>query len=463
MNNIPFNGRIAIIDDQFDQALPLINVLSQHQRPLTYFSGELKYLPGKENQINDVRILFLDINLIDNSEHPDRVLRARLVPVLSRVISDKNFPYVIIYWSREDNRIRNTIKHSELIEDIFRTDLKDRQPIGFVSAEKTQFFNLDGTTTDDIEEKVSQLFKKINDLIDTQPGYNHLLNWENMVHHSADGTLQDIFASHHSMDDWVQNTNFLIQKMGESYAGIANYKDQKQHDKIKNSFQAFNSVFIDSLEYAVSNQVISVVEELKYDKEKIQPNSIYAINKKLLISDDKEPLEYSGAVAEENDPLCEKIFVDLLNNCFARKVVEDRIRQMPEHKETDKTAIDKLVSNERKEIRKSWKKIYFVLTPLCDFVQKKFYNVRSVKGILIKGDFVNCIDSKSEAIFISPKFLFENEVYVLILHFRYFFTYDSTKEFKHLKPLFRVRQQLFAEVQSKLARHINRQGILYLE
>lgn len=43
--NIPKNGRIAVIDDQLNQALPIINVLSKRQLPLTYFSGDAAYLP----------------------------------------------------------------------------------------------------------------------------------------------------------------------------------------------------------------------------------------------------------------------------------------------------------------------------------------------------------------------------------------------------------------------------------
>ena len=61
--NIPLNGRIAIIDDQFNQALPLINILSQNQTPHTYFSGDVNFLPKEGENLNDIRVLFLDINL----------------------------------------------------------------------------------------------------------------------------------------------------------------------------------------------------------------------------------------------------------------------------------------------------------------------------------------------------------------------------------------------------------------
>ncbi|MDD3692191.1 MAG: hypothetical protein PHO77_08960 [Bacteroidales bacterium] len=130
--NIPINGRIAIIDDQIKQAEPIINILSKRQMPLTYFSGDPAFLPEIGNNINDIRVLFLDINLIDDSEHPNKVLKARLIPVLERVISEENYPYVLIYWTRH-----NESEHKDLIEkEIFNNDLANRKPIAFLSAIK---------------------------------------------------------------------------------------------------------------------------------------------------------------------------------------------------------------------------------------------------------------------------------------------------------------------------------------
>ncbi|MBB6128630.1 hypothetical protein [Mucilaginibacter lappiensis] len=463
MNNLPFNGRIAIIDDQLEQAIPLINILSKHKRPLMYFSGELKFLPTKEDNINDIRVLFLDINLIDDSEHEDKVLKSKLIPVLEKVISETNFPYVIIYWSREDKKLKDKDKYKHLVEDIFTNDLKTRKPIGFLSADKIQFFNSDGTKTDEFDNRINELFDKVSNLIGSIPNYNYLLNWEGLVHHSADKTLQDIFSSYHQYENWSDNANFLINKMGESYAGRSNYKSQDASQNIKSSFLAFNNVFTDSLDYAVNSQELNIENKLVYDENLIQAETIYTINKKLLLSDDKEPFEYSGAVTEDQNPKSDKVFEELLNNAFNRKVAERELANDEDGTERTKKALGKAVSDLRQEIRASWKKVYFVITPLCDYVQSKYYNVKTIKGIVIKAKYIKYIEDKSEAVFISPKFQFDGETYVIVLHFRYFFTSGGSKNVKHLVPLFRVRQQLLAEIQSKLARHINRQGILYLE
>lgn len=459
--NIPLNGRIAIVDDKIEQAQPLMNVLAQKQCPYSYYSGELKYLPEEGNNSNDVRILFLDINLIDDASHTQKELKAKLVPVLSRIISKENYPYVLIYWSRHED------EYAKLVQEIFDNDLPDRKPIAFLSQNKLSYFKLDSERTDDFEQNVTNLFENISTLINSKLAYSYLVGWENQVHKSTDKTLQEIFSACHSYESWSDNANFLISKLGESYSGRSTYKNQSPEEKIKSSYQSLNNVFIDTLEYSTNNYKLPNAGELSYSDDLINKEVIYSVNKKLLLSDDKEIMEYSGAVTEDINPKTDKAFEDLLNNAFNRKVIEDHVRQKEENSKKEKRELDKIINSEssikRKEIRASWKKIYCVTTPLCDYVQKKCYNIRVVKGMLIKAVNKEFIDEKSEAIFISPKFKFEDEIYVLVLHFRYFFTAISSQGVKDLSPLFRIRQQLLAEVQSKLARHISRQGVLFVD
>lgn len=459
--SFPINGRIAIIDDQITQVLPLIKVLSKKQYPFSYFSGELKYLPEEESLNNDYRIIFLDINLIDDSEHPSNTLKARLIPVLRKIISKNNFPFVIIFWSRHQ-------VHYDLIKEIFENELKDRKPIGFIQEEsKGDYFDLEGKESADIVDKIDSLFYKVDSLLNDNKAFDYLLNWENQVHKSTDSTLQEIFSSYHQFEDWANNANFLINKMGESYAGKSTYKSQAPNDKIKSAYLTFNNVFFDTLEYSTNNSQITNAVELICNVDRVNSDTIFTVNKKLLVSDESDIMEYSGTVTEDTNPKTDKIFQDLLNNSFNRRRIEDIIKGDPTNAQRAKNELDKMInsncSDKRREIRQTWRKLYFVTTPLCDYVQRKCYNIRVVKGMLIKAEFQEFIDEKSEAIFVSPRFKFESEVYIIVLHFRYFFTSNGSRGILGLKPLFRARQNLLAEVQSKLARHCSRQGIIYLE
>lgn len=451
--NIPKNGRIAIIDDQISQAEPIIKVLSKRQLPLTYFSGDPAFLPEIGDNLNDIRVLFLDINLIDNSEHPNKVLKGRLIPVLERVISEENYPYVLIYWSRHGH-------HKTLIEDeIFSEELVSRKPIGYLSAVKSDFFYLDGTTTDDFDIKLGQLFDKINGLVNEHPAYSHLINWENQVHFSADATLQNIFSPFNDID-WDNNANYTLSKLSEAYLG-KHYKAAENEEKIKGSFIALSTVFKDILEHNLQNQTFTNNEILAYTVGAIL-KSVNSLNSSLNTANYVNNVTESGNVLEyqENDSIFKKLLFGILSFFRITNSIKNSNPEITE--DVLKKSADKEFKKIRKDIEKVWRKVCVVVTPVCDYAQKKNVNDRIVKGLLIPKEYRDLIEDKSEAVLIIPFIIeLENKEYYLALDFRYFITTDLTQE--NVTGLFRIRQELLSEIQSKLSRHINRQGILIID
>ena len=433
-----------------------MKVLSSKQLPFTYFSGEIEYLPKEGENYNDIRILFLDINLIDNQERGSKELKAKLIGVLQRVISKENYPYVIVYWSRHE-------EHKALIEeDIFKNHLKDREPIGFLSAMKSDYFDLNGSKRDNFEDKIKDLFQEINSVLNKKPSYSYLLNWENLVHISADNTLQQVFSAHHKFNDWTSNANHLINKLAQSYSGKSFEKDSAS-DRIKSAFNSLSYLFNDTLEKNVNSKPISNAEFLTTEEGNNSFEPFHSINMKLLFSSDNDLMEYPGAVIEDLNPKSEPIFKELLNNLFSRAEVRKEIASDIEDPKEIRKLENKRCSEVRKNLRATWKKIYLTTTPLCDFVQNKYEYNRCVKGLLIESKYLKYIDERSEAVFRTPQFLFEDKSYILVIHFRYFFTSSKGMKLLQQKPLFRARQQLLAEIQSKLSRHISRQGILFLD
>jgi hypothetical protein len=431
--SLPLNGRVAIIDDQLRHAEPLMKIFSQRQIPFTYFSGEYNYLPTAGENSNDIRVLFLDINLIDDGEHEDKVLKGKLLPVLQSVISEDNYPYILIYWSRHQaRRDKNLIE-----EEIFEKELKERKPIAFLSAIKSDYFNLDGTVTDDFDNKITSLFNNIDTLIARHPAYCYLLNWENKVHLSADKTLEEIFSAYSKFDSWADNANYIINKLGLSYSGKLSFTGQNAENKIKSSYNALNIVFTDTLENALNNSPVKNAKTLKVSTTAKNLESVNNINKKLLITDEVEPIHYSGTVIEITDKKTDTEYENLLDTILNNK-------------------------GKKAEIIASWKKLWLNVTPLCDTVQGKTVFHRLVRGVLAPKEFSKAFFS-NEATYVSPSFTFDKKDYCIIIDFRQFFTLNRLGKSKNRKPLFRIRQQLLAEIQSKLSRHINRQGILFLD
>lgn len=435
--NIPLNGRVAIVDDQIEQAAPLMAVLSKAQIPFTYFSGDVNFLPTEGNELNDIRVLFLDINLIDNREHEDKVLKGKLISVLRRIISENHLPYILIYWSRHE-------RHKALIEgDIFKKVLTNKSPIRFLSATKLDFFNLDGSETEDTDENLKLLFERISKAIEDSPAFSYLLNWENKVHRATNNTLKDVFQPYQNQAEWDENANYLINRLGLSYAGKV-FEEQNQEDKIKSAYYSLTYILQDTLEKLVNSEGIDKPKELTAGSQNL--NSIYEINAKLLTSSEIEPLDYSGNVIEISRKKDVEGYEKLL----------DTILKKSDYKEG---------------IMNTWKTIWLNVTPLCDAVQGKVVFHRLVRGLLVKKEYLTFTKKSKEssafnendAVFISPVFSFESDYYAIVLDFKQFFTLDSLNKSGKRKGLFRVRQHLLAEIQSKLARHVSRQGVLFLD
>jgi len=430
--SIPLNGRIAIIENELKEALPLMKAFSKNQIPYVFYKGDdLTYLPNENSRFNDIRILFLDLNLIDKAKPSAKQVKSVLFGVLKKVISKDNYPYSIIYWSKQENDYSKTLK------ELFDKELKDRAPISIERFIKSSFFTLSG---EEIKNNLD-LFTEIQKVLAKDPVYWYLLNWENNIHLSADKTLQEIFSSYHNFDNWSHNANHLVNKLGVSYIGRDTYNTSKPDIKLKSSYSALNIVFTDTVENYTSNTDLNDIKELPVPKSAKNLDTVYNINKKLLISNEKEPLSYSGTVIEIFDKKLKPKFEQLLDNILQKKA-------------------------KKPDITKTWKNIWLNVTPLCDTVQGKFIHHRMISGLLVEEEFCRSsakIFYKNEAVFISPSFAYDGKNYSIVLDFKEFFTKDTLGYSKNRKAIFRIRQQLLAEVQSRLARHVNRQGVLFLD
>ena len=68
--SIPLNGRIAIIENELKEAMPLMKTFSKNQIPYVFYKGDdFSFLPDENSRFNDIRVLFLD--LIDDTVFPE--------------------------------------------------------------------------------------------------------------------------------------------------------------------------------------------------------------------------------------------------------------------------------------------------------------------------------------------------------------------------------------------------------
>jgi len=290
--NIPENGRVVVIDDDLEEALPLINVLSKNCVPVTYFRGNLEELP--ENGLNSVRIVFLDLRLIKSTKKEDVI--SSLIGVLSKILKEDNGPYFIVLWSKHEK------DYKDAFEDAFDKDenLKKIKPLVIISIEKETYIE---STDDDIKFKsdaIQNIELKLKEELD-KLGIFHLFTiWENLVHNAAGKTVND-FSEFYTFDNkWNQNIGTLFLKLAkgvlEEQLDISNTENI-----IKTGLFSFNSVFLDGVESETRSCDLSDLELSFNGTQSNDSTEITGkINSKLLLTMNIEDKIFPGNVYDDS-------------------------------------------------------------------------------------------------------------------------------------------------------------------
>lgn len=456
-NMIPLNGRIAIVDDDEKQAMPLIRVFSKRNIPYTFYKGnDYRFLP--ETPENDIRILFLDLNLLGNREESTKDVRSILIPTIKHIISPNNYPYLLVLWSRQEGHYQKTL------EEVFQNELKNCAPIAIKNYVKSDFFHDYGTEEDDTKDD-SLIIDELKRILTGLPAYSYLMLWENCVHNSADKTIQGIFHDSHSKEKWDNSANCIFNMFCNSYLE-KHYREATDEEKVKASLFFLNDVYYDMLESTIAHSTIEKPVVLEYETNSdLESNIKSKVNSFLFLSKSHIQISQPGCIVISSNNNAEyiKCAKSVLDDCLDTELLRTEIiRQFGNIKNKE---AQKLYNQKRKELREAILHTAIpcgiIVTPACDYAQKKVKYDRIVLGLIIDSCNRQFIDAKSEAIFVSPSFDESAHERVLVLNFRFFLTQELRK-LSDIKVLCRIRNSLLSEIQSKLARHINRQGIMNL-
>lgn len=450
-NIIPITGRIAIIDDNINEVKPLMREFSQNNIPYVYIKGDDEsFFP--EEPDNDIRILFLDINLLGQSSTDDKNIKSNLISVIRRVISPNNYPYVLIYWSLQER------EYDAIIREVFETVLEDRRPISVHRFIKSDFFLIPGGEEQPTDKNIVEELKRI---VQGIPAYNYLMQWENIAHNSTDKLLKEIFPNA-TPDEWENVTNVIINSLGQAYIGQY-FHDAPIEEKIKASLMALNMIFVDSLDNHLGQCEINNPQELTsndFDKQRIGELKA-TLNHKLLIYTTPNNICEPGVVIQYTKPT-NGYFESFLHKVLSVFSIKHEILcKTPDILDgLLKQELGNRVKQIKQEIQQTWIRIGVVVTPSCDFAQKKKICDRVVQGVMIESQFRNYLN-QGDAFYTSPIIRHDGRNYIVVLNFNYFITTNLNGE-SDCTILFKIRRPMLAEIQSKLARHINRQGIMNL-
>jgi hypothetical protein len=399
---LPLNGRVVIIDDNKDEAIPLMNVLSMHGIPFAYFDGKPENLP--EKPIDNIRIIFLDIVLVDGTDDKSKI--STIINVLIRILGKNSNPYIIIAWT----------KHSELIDEVKeKISLKPLFTLNLemIECKKGNEFN--------IEEINNKLLEKINNF----GVFRFFLEWENILHESAGRTVNEISSINTQDDNWNQNINGILKMLAEAYAGQQAYNNYDL-----NAMLAINNLLMDIIENRIQN---TEKNESFINNQTINLTNINEIkgelNRKLLIANEQNNSVIPGNIYK-NEFL---IKCDINNLCNNNNIPE--------------------------ELNKQENHIILEVSPYCDYAQKKWTCHRILPGIIWPEQYENKL-KKADYIYRTPLFLINDQLCNFVFDLRYLssITFDRLND---KTSLYRFRKELLVDIQSKIAGHINRPGITY--
>ncbi len=407
---LPDNGKVVIIDDKIDEVINLISGLSAEKIPFVYYKDESgDDLP--ETPLQNVRIIFLDLLLIDDNAPPVKKVVSSIISRLKRVLSKDNGPYILIYWSTKRRKYSSALER-----ELSKNSLKEYKPFEILSLSKP-------STIEKVQEELAIRFEKFKSL-------KAFFLFESIANRTA-GNIVNQFSYIFSVDgSWDKNLKDVLYKMGEARVGEANFKALSDSEKIKNSLLTISTTIDENIEKSIS---ACDFDEINFDTLHKYDTTIEAkakFNSRLHLF---EPI--AGPIKSGN--------IYFLRN---RKAISNEI-------------IDK-AKEPHADFQYFRSKVFFLdLTPVCDYSQDKKY-VRGVYGILVEKDDLKLF-KKSLPAFCkkSPILFIEKRLTIMILDFRFSESMLS-KEFKKKdwNASHKISNELLNEFQAELSKYINRPG-----
>jgi len=408
------SGRVVIVDDQYDQAIPLMEALGSKGAPYLYFNGKVKTLPKKP--VEGVRFVFLDIELDGMAGQDDKSKASGLVAVLKKIIGESNGPYVIIFWTTHHN-VRDLVLENCATKKI--------SPVISIDLDKA-----DCMVGDSIAKITSALDLKLKDI----GAFQLYTEWENLIHTSASEVVEGLsnIAKEKTGKEWSKKTAALFFTLYKNY--VDKNVTENNEEKFRLSCHLLNRTFSGVLESNTALK-LKLPDGLKINQAIALSDMEKArLNKALFIGDSLSSKPSTGDVYFEDgnakllNDMKKAIFSDAPGSCRLCKVV---------------------------------------LTPECDIAQNKTFKTKyrtkeiSVHRVLYGLLYEEKKQPRGQVYKVGPIAYRGNgggDERSILIHFL-FSTLTTCREtdFKGA-PVFTLKRDLCFDLQSKAANNLNRLG-----
>lgn len=179
----PCSGKVLVIDDQIEEAMPLLKLLGKNGVPAMYYSGNSVELP--ETPFEEIRLIFCDLKF--NAASDPKSVASNVISILRALVSEKNGPFILLVWSAHGNDYIEALR--EMLE---KTAIK---PEFIMQLDKADFFESKDNCAvfDSLIDRVSDLDLDIEDEKKVQTLIReHTISLKTVTHIAKDNALEEI-------------------------------------------------------------------------------------------------------------------------------------------------------------------------------------------------------------------------------------------------------------------------------
>jgi len=353
------------------------------------------------------------------------------------------------------------------------------------------------------------IYAAIQDKLKKTETFNLFTLWEGLIHKASGDIIKDYSSLHETNDYWQDNLKYSIYRM--AYAQLGKTVDTvPESELIKNALKTLNQTFLDVVENKISNvsnlpgttrierDNISFSKKINNIEYRIKwkatsgKHQVY-INNNLIPAGDRgvdkiNDLLKKGRTADEKTHIANivseylsikpeinsRLLIEFSNPNFIQPghVYKKEVADWKRRKELLKNYFKKnsqVLDSEGEYLIRSneLKKNIFIeleVTPMCDYVQGKWMKSRLLPGLLVLEKYCNDLQSPESFYSQIPLLKIKGQSYKPVFDFRLLKSVDIEKDQNKLqKPLFRTRNELFADILSRLSSHASRVGIAFFE
>ena len=446
-------ARVVVIDNNSKDGIAIVAALSRHGTGISFFTGNPDELP--EKKLTGVRLLVLDMNLLETDAGEVRAILSPLINFLDKLIAENSKPFAIIAWTRHPAYI-------EEFQNMLNETRPDLKPYFMSNIEKNEV-KKDGSPRD-------YDFSKILNRLETEAKlwfpFDLLMEWEQRVHDASSETTTALTEiANESSDTWQQEATKLLSVLTLESGGK---RIGREEEIIACFFSSLNPIHEDFLEsLPVDHARLSsqsqklqeaIDEENRSRKEqrrsRLTSSQCSQLNRMLLLAYPKE---------EEHAPRPGNIYFKKGWKTEDYPINPGNINQ---------SALGKEIIN-KPESDGKWRYIIYEcvpaiveITPLCDYSQDKTSHCRFILGLLVPEKFRKHIKPQNRTPFIREVGLIHMREsdscpisgdYILVLNSRYVIGILSNKIVKNIEAC-RLRKQVLTDIQHWFAGQVARPG-----